>query len=187
MKNDAESNDAIVAAYLSAEPTVTTTPDIVKNLASQFDRSEASVRSRLVKAGVYQAQLKKGLSEQDKKWIIAYFEDRSLTSDTREQHVAYISRKLNAEVSPINFFLDWSGVGNKLPAHTGSPTAPTKLSRGSQMRKYASIANSQPQYSFQERLDGYAGWFGNPLWILNTIVMLGLVTLVIAAISSIFS
>jgi hypothetical protein len=175
--------DDLVAAYLAASPTIESTPALVKELAERFEISAAKVRSRLVRSGVYIAQVKSSLTDSDRRWIKAYFADKTLERSNKSVHIAHIATTLNVVKTVVDFHLKHTQLGLPVKSKGMPPSKRSSMST----KEYAEITKGLAESNFHSRLDGEGGWFANPLWILNSIVFLFLVALVGVAIKSVFN
>lgn len=189
----------LVDAYKAAHPTVENSQAIVRSLSAEHNISESKCRAALVSAGVYIAQPKRktSLDPQEKAQLAKEADSAALTPGNRYQFVADKSKDLNTTQQIVEEALREKG-RYPLDEHENEirerqareleKRAQKDLEREERFRKslQRSLMNTS-QFSFQERLDGHGGWFDNPLWILNTVVIILLISLVVAGIGSIFS
>lgn len=177
---------AIVQAYLVEDPSLVTSQEIVKRIAEAHGRQVTTVRGVLVRAGVYIAQPKprKEISDEDRAALAAVYDHATALERIDILWQDRVAKQFNYQSRVVGDFFAKLKFARQNRGH--STTSQNKLDRGRQTSHYADAAAKLDQSTFQQRLNGDEGWFANPLWVVNTIVVIFLIGLVIAAVSSIF-
>ena len=178
---------AIVQEYQAEAPSLGTSQDIAKRIADARGLKIATVRSILVKAGVYIAQPKprKEILDEDRAAIIAVYDQATALERGNILWQDKIAKQFNYQSFVVGEFFFRLKYERQTP--TPSISKPNQRGTRAQTRHYADVAAKLSQSTFEQRLNGEEGWFANPLWILNTIVFIFLIALVITAIGSIFT
>jgi glycogen debranching enzyme len=178
----------IVGEYQAEFPNVENSKDIATRIANKHALKIATVRSILVRAGVYVAQPKprKIVLDEDKSALI---EEYGRATEIERKTFLWqdkIAKKFNYQSIAVgNFFFEIEHE-RKNPMPVASEPRGGQRSTAAKTRHYADVAAKLSQSTFETRLNGEQGWFANPLWVLNTIVVIFLIALVVTAISSVF-
>lgn len=178
---------AIVQEYQAEGPSLDTSQDVTKRIADARGLKVATVRSILVRAGVYVSQPKprKNVLDEDRAALIAVYNQASALERIDIVWQANVAKQFNYQSIVIwNFF---SKQKHDRPTPAPIISKPSQRSTEAQTRHYANVAKELSQSRFEQKLNGEEGWFVNPLWILNTIVVIFLIALVITGIRSIFT
>lgn len=189
-------------AYLAESPTEDNSIEIVRRISRDFGLSEAQCRAALIKANVYVAKPKRRdtLDNREMAELAILADGTQLTEHNRYAFVAEQAKRLNTTQSVVEYALKQKGryPYNAAEQHYQSEAEQDLLERAQKAAAHDHARESairgadrttkfdKPQYHFQDRLNGSAGWFGNPLWLINTIVIIFLLALVVVAIKSIF-
>lgn len=177
-----EDRSSIIEEYTAATPSLETSQAITKQIADARGLKVASVRAILVKAGVYIAQPKPRteIDPKDRQRLISLYHATPdhLRDDTVWQ--GEFAKKHNYQWYPISQLFAGLRFERENP-----PPPPSKYQPGYSTGS-GFFGSPKPHYNFKQRLDGEAGWFSNPLWPINTMVVLFLLALVIVAIGSVF-